>query len=285
MITDSDTNLILLSGIIYSDPRFSAIKKELQEITSSSGIINIFLPHTKDIWARDYMPIQVNSNKYIEYRYDPDYLQGIQADRRGLKSYPDLICSELKLNTVKTDIILDGGNVVKSLDAVILTDKIFAENASTYTRDELIKELKRLFEVNKIIIIPWDKNEEYGHADGMVRFIDNNTVLVQGYFDQYPLEFQKEFFGALDRYNYHIKKLSFESDPISTNSWVYLNFLQTKDVIIIPGLGIKDDYFALDQISGYFPEYANTNRIFQVNIRDIAKMGGGLNCLSWTIKS
>jgi len=40
---------------------------------------------------------------------------------------------------------------------------------------------KVVFETDKIIFIPWfknDKEEFCGHSDGMVRFIDEHTVLI-----------------------------------------------------------------------------------------------------------
>jgi hypothetical protein len=30
---------------------------------------------TKDIWIRDYMPIQLSDDKFLVYKYDPDYLK------------------------------------------------------------------------------------------------------------------------------------------------------------------------------------------------------------------
>ena len=35
-----------------------------------------FLKGTKDIWCRDYMPIQTESGKFIQFKYDPSYLKG-----------------------------------------------------------------------------------------------------------------------------------------------------------------------------------------------------------------
>ena len=34
------------------------------------------LKGTKDIWCRDYMPIQTESGKLVQFRYDPSYLKG-----------------------------------------------------------------------------------------------------------------------------------------------------------------------------------------------------------------
>ena len=177
MITDKDTNTIYFSEKLKE--KFPEISGHIYSALDLLGAECRFLPGTKDIWARDYMPVQVNEHKFIQYRFHPDYLQKFEA----IKSDPESICCGLKLKTLKSDIILDGGNVVKSDNCVIMTDKIILENIQTYNKGQLLTKLKDLFEVEKVVLIPWDRGERYGHADGMVRFIDNETVLLQGYYN------------------------------------------------------------------------------------------------------
>jgi len=191
MIEDIETNFVYFSEKLASDPKFSKAFKNIIEALEKCSIAYGFLPNTRDIWARDYMPIQIGEDKFVEYRYDPDYLQG--EEKRIVKTYPDMVCDKLGIKTIKTDIILDGGNVIKANNSLILTDKIVQENKGLYSEDGLVEELKRVFEVDKIILIPWDKKHEpYGHADGMVRFITDNKVLIQKYFDFYPEKFKTQ---------------------------------------------------------------------------------------------
>lgn len=245
------------------------------------GIAPDFLPKTNDIWARDFMPIQVNDNKFIEYRYDPDYLQAKKY--RELKTYSDIVCDTMGLKTVKTDIILDGGNVIKSSNHVLLADKIVLENLIKYSKEQLIDELKDLFEVDNIVLIPWDKQEPYGHADGMLRFIDNSTVLLQDYFQDYSDKFRTALYGALDKAGLSFEELKFEGENIDERSWAYMNFLQTKDIILLPSFGIPEDDIAYQQLKNCYPDYAE-GKIHQINMTEIANKDGALNCISWTIK-
>ncbi|MBA7580751.1 hypothetical protein ES708_22645 [subsurface metagenome] len=199
MISDRDTNNVYFSERLKTDSRFSDTCKQITDILDSFGVKPKYLPDTKDIWARDYMPIQVAKDKFIEYRYDPDYLQGTGKDRREIKTYPDIVCDSINLKTIKTDIILDGGNVVKSSNAIILTDKIVKENKRTYNRKVLLNRLHELFEVEKVILIPWDTECEYGHSDGMLRFIDNNTVLISGLYDTDVDDFKQQILRPLEQ--------------------------------------------------------------------------------------
>ena len=68
------------------------------------------------------------------------------------------------------------------------------------------------------------------------------------------------------------------------NSWAYINMLQTRDIIIVPGLGLPTDGEALEQIKELYPSYEG--RIYQVNTAPIVeRWGGALNCLSWTMSN
>ncbi len=285
MITDFETNTIYFSELLRSEKWFEKTFKDISEVLKSFGIAFKFLPKTKDIWARDYMPIQVAENKYIEYRYDPNYLQGDSdhKETREYKTYPDIVCDAIGLKTIKTDVILDGGNVVKHKNTVILTNKVIWENCRNYTQRELTKTLHELFEVDKIVFIPWDEECKYGHSDGMLRFINNNTVLISGFYETADEEFKTLIQKSLEK-----SKLDWYwlrvSEKEKEENIAYINFLQTKDLILIPSLNKREDETAFEQLSKYYPDYKSKNRIAKVDMRDIVKYQGALNCITWTTK-
>lgn len=281
MITDQETNFVYFSELFKQ--KFEQEYSEITSILAKHSVGFNTIPETKDIWVRDFMPIQVSENKFIEYQYDPDYLQAKKY--RKLKSYPDIICESIGLKTGKTDLIIDGGNVIKSKDCVILTDKVILENKDFYTKESLVKKLKELFEIEKIVLIPWDKSEPYGHADGMIRFMNGNKVLINGYFKEYSEQFQSCFFGELVKNELEFIELKFDVKmPNEELNWGYINFLQTKNVIIIPQFGIDEDKQAFEQFEKFFPDYAKENRIEKVNAVRIIGEGGVLNCMTWNIK-
>jgi agmatine/peptidylarginine deiminase len=244
-----------------------------------------FLNKTRDIWARDYMPIQTLKDKFVEFRFDPDYLQGTETERRELKTYPDMVCDDMGLKTVKSDIILDGGNVIKSDNSVIMTEKILMENWRTYNEPELIQQLEKLFETDRIIIIPQDPEDIYGHCDGIVRFIDNDTVLLNWFYRICDEYLRKSLLKPITEkgLKYEWLDLGLDSDEINGYNWAYINFLQTEDLILVPKMGIKEDDIAFSQICELYKSYADRGRVFQVDSREIIKKDGALNCVSWTI--
>ena len=74
MIADQNTNLVLVADTL--DREFSAISSGLRAILECQEIPLRTIPGTRSIWCRDYMPIQVSEDRFVQFRYAPDYLVG-----------------------------------------------------------------------------------------------------------------------------------------------------------------------------------------------------------------
>ena len=272
MVQDSQTNIVYLAeGLMFYHP----LVTELIGKFYTEDVEFHWLPRTKkqeNIWVRDYMPIQLEKDLFLQYRYDPDYLKGYPA------YMPDYcaICKDLGLQCITTDIVLDGGNVIKCADKVIMTDKIFKENPR-YQKDQLIDTIENLFRA-ELVIIPWDRYEMFGHADGMVRYIDGNRVLLNNYVNFDP-GLRKRLFDALSPH-FDVVELNYKAVRPSKMSWVFLNYLQVGDCLFVPWLPIWENKVAEAQLQEVFDGY----RIHMVGgIDEVAYEGGALNCVSWNI--
>ena len=227
MIIDIETNFLYISGLLgFRCPQFYS---EFIQLLESNNIKFELLSHTKDIWVRDYMPVQIRKNEFIQYDYDPNYLK--DKKHFHLKTYPAIVCKTLGINTRKADIVLDGGNIIKAKDSVILTDKIFAENL-IYSKSDLIQKLKNIFKVNKIIIIPRQPYDMYGHADGMIRFITDRKVLINNFSGE-SSSFQNKFYNALKDNGLEYIQLKFSKEYLNNKkNWGgYINYLHMKDLL------------------------------------------------------
>lgn len=243
------------------------IKQALEENGISYGL----LPNTKDIWARDYMPAYANGH-YVSYVYNPDYLQS-EKNKKYITDNVEEVFDLSNDSVIKTKLVIDGGNVIMCGDKVIMTDKIFVEN-SGLSKEEVVAEIESVFSA-KLVVIPWDKEEEYGHADGMVRFVSDNHVLINQYKD-IDLELRQKLIDALSPYFSKISELEY-GKASSQDSWAHINYLQVDNFIFVPQLGIMTDELAREQISKVFP----TSKIVPVEVKGIVKNGGALNCVSW----
>jgi agmatine/peptidylarginine deiminase len=229
MITDSQTNRVYFSQLLENKLQYAVFSKDLKSILDKHGIHYGFLPETLDIWCRDYMPVQTNSDNFIQYRYEPDYL--LSKKYRRIKTYPDLVCDHIGIQTRKTNIILDGGNIVKSKNKVIMTDKIIPENSPHFLKAELLSELRKLFEVDEIVLIPWFIEDEFGHADGILRFIDEEQVLVDGYHKLSKSAYGEKLYKVLKMHHLKPVELNFNVRYQSNKNWGYLNFLQMEKLL------------------------------------------------------
>lgn len=276
LITDSQTNTVFFSEWLKKD--FPKLYGEVHTILEKYYVPHGTLNYTNDYWCRDYMPIQVSNNTFIQYKYYPDYLLKHTKDNRYITN-PDKACEELGINIKKIDIILDGGNIIKCDDAIIMTEKVFKEN-SHHNKNQLISMLENVFQAD-IIFLPWDEAEIYGHSDGIVRYISDKKVLFTNYkdFDEKTADEMKNRLSE----KFDVKELHYSSSKKNPNSWAYINFLQTRQVIVVPGLNIEEDAEAISQFENFLPNYQN--RIEQVDASSILKLGGAFNCISWNIKS
>ena len=272
MIQDNQTNMVYMANGLS---HYETVCRNLLEALHREHIHAGFLPYTssyKHIWARDYMPIQLGKKQFLQYRYAPDYL----------KSYEDYIpqyqtiCRELRLKGKETPLVIDGGNVVCCGDKVIMTDKVFKEN-NGIGKKELIEALENCLQA-QVVIIPWDRYEIFGHSDGMVRWIGGNRVLLNNYAQADPA-LRERLLESLAPH-FVVEELEYDTPRPGKLSWAYLNFLQVKNRIFVPGLHAMEDPQALRQLQHFYPDC----KVIQVQgCEQLARDGGALHCVIWNI--
>jgi agmatine deiminase len=89
------------------------------EVLTSCNIGYGPLKGTKDIWAVDFMPIQTHLDRFVRFLCNPFYL--LPKKYANVVSDADGICQLLGIETLKSNIVLDGG------DVIIMTDRFFGE--------------------------------------------------------------------------------------------------------------------------------------------------------------
>jgi len=284
MITDSQTDFVYFSEKLQTG-RYSAFWNNLEPLLHQNNIDFKFIKNTKDIWCRDYMPIQISDKDFVQFRYYPDYLVEDSKYHDRLTIQSDIKNMD-KFKPIKSEFIIDGGNIVRSTNSVVMTDKIFKESIGQ--REDIIRELKTLLGVQNIYIIPMLSDDISGHADGMVRFINDNTLLV-GDYSYYPASWKKKMDTALTKTG--LKIISYPSinyeeknqDGDYTAMGVYINFAQIGDTILFPLFGLpgEKEMDALGLTESLYPNC----KVIPIDAMDIAEHGGVLNCITWNIKT
>ena len=259
---------------LTEDKTYKAAADRLLCALDNSSIEYRLLKNTHDIWMRDFMPVKTRSGNYVSFRYTPGYLRNFPNLRTDFQSE---IAPQLPLlHFTDSHINLDGGNVVfsPSKKTAIISDRIFSENPEL-SRDVLLSELENLLEA-RIVVIPSLRTDLTGHADGMVRFLDERTVL--GNRSSYRFGLETRTRSVLKKYGIETYDFPYFDSPGDSAVGCYLNFLETKHCVFLPVFGADADGEAVTAAEKLF-----SKTVVPVNIRDIAAAGGCLNCISWEL--
>lgn len=287
MILEEEKNTVAVSTTLgYEYPNVLAQLNTIDIIRKSL----VELPYTKDFWCRDYMPIQKSDGEFIDFIYRPDYLVRSKVNKKYLTSDKGKLVAYRKLvdnEPIKSDIILDGGNVVFAKNIygksfAIMTEKVFYENDATVRDEASIKHISKElanFLGCEIIFLPWDIFDVCGHTDGIVNYISEGKLLVN-------LKLSEKYIANEIRERLTTANFGLIDLPLSDYhelSWAHINILRTKDFVAIPKLNRVTDKEAYDFIKNLLLQYGAN--IYQIDTEDITtKYGGALNCMSWTVK-
>lgn len=214
--------------------------------------------------------------RFVSFRYEPCYLEDAPELKTNFKRD---VSTQFSFPVAYSNINLDGGNVVfsPSKKKVIISDRILTENPGV-TQAELIKTLEHRLKA-QIILIPSlkKKYDMTGHADGMVRFVDENTVIGNCVPSKNGLE--QRIKTVLRGYGIDVIDFPYFSSSNNSAIGCYLNFLETEQHIFLPVFDNEMDEKAVSSAKEIF-----SKMIVPVNINEIAKDGGVLNCISWERK-
>lgn len=280
MITDNPTNRVYFSNLLPE--KCPILNAHITEALQKRGIPFFYLVGTKDIWCRDYMPIQIDEGRYILYKYTPNYLQ----DKIGLQlqtNPEDVFQTEANQlhsfsgKSTAIDLIIDGGNVVKCGDKIVMTDKVFVENEDK-SPEGVQWLLEKAFH-SEVVFLPWDRKEKCGHSDGIIHYLGDKRVLMTNYAD-FDKTFAQDYLKILEKH-FDVAILKYNVKRKHERSWAYINFLQVGNLILVPQLGIPEDEQALEQISNALPDC----EVVGIPALEPVRRDGALNCISWNIKA
>lgn len=282
MLTDRNTHFVYFSSLLKNESRYRPFWNRLKPILESESIPYGFLEGTKDIWCRDYMPVQVAQNDFVQFRYLPDYCNNPKWQHK--LTQPEEVRLDLDPKPFISDLIIDGGNIVKGKNAAILTDKVFKENPGA-DKAEVVNMLRGQLQTQELFFIPKQPYDMTGHADGMLRFLDDRTLLVSDYQGESE-SWKKKYAAAIKAINLEVVVLpSVALDDRNdygdyTARGCYINFAQIDNKILLPFFDLEEDELVRKEMQRLYPDC----KLLPVAANEIAQDGGGLNCITWNIK-
>lgn len=278
MLTDNLTNAVYFSGRLPL--KCPVLSQSITATLQSYGVPYVILSDTKDIWCRDFMPIQVEKDRFVFYQYTPNYLRDalrLQTNTEEVFRAGENHLQHLQQSAVLIDLVIDGGNVVKCGDTIVMTEKVFVENKSK-TRSEVERILKDAFQC-ELLFLPWDHQEKFGHSDGIIHYAGDGKILLTNYDDISPYYYNR-FRKALEKH-FEVIPLKYQTKRPHARSWAYINFLQIGELVLVPQLGLEEDEQALEQIGNALPNC----EVVGIPALESVRRGGALNCISWNINA
>lgn len=281
------------------------IERFIQSLNSEAVIRLFETNQVQDIWARDFCPIYFTNNTVCKGLYNPSYFSKGQIikyadpDEQTGIALANFLELQIKYfqKAGKDNLILDGGNFIHNgQGSAIVTNRVIADNQNLSI--ERIREIfKTQLNISNLIFAPVEPGDETGHIDGMVRFVNEQTILVASYPDNYEIgdknisetdyKISKQFLDNLSHsLAEQFKVVRIESSIPKTDTKFpsafgnYINFLRIGDIVFLPQYGISQDRKAIDKFKNNFPNL--TVVLIRTDIDKLSKFGGVLNCISWT---
>ncbi len=297
-----------LTKIIPEDIELHIIVKSESIIEGISDVIKrkrhgrrVFfheVPSVMDIWIRDWAPIPVKNEKgevsLIKACYRPLYITGkdilfAEGDNEAGKGLVNI----LKCPIDEINLVWDIGNFTHNGNGTaIVTLRLKYDNPWC---DEITmrRHFKEKLGVEKLIFMKIEPGDPTLYVDGTVRFLDEKTIAVAKYPEDYIPENKYcdelvetlendlgEGFTILRIPNGPIEDLVTEGFPSAKGN--HLNFLRVGKYLFMPCYGDIEDEQAIEVIANNFPDI-NVIPVKSGEITKLARRGGVLNCISWGI--
>jgi len=185
----------------------------------------------------------------------------------------------LGIQPKKTDLLLDGGNLVNNnADKVITSRKFLTDNQLNET--EGVQVLQDLLEVTNVTILTPDE-PTLSHSDGMAALVCPDTIYMhlqpEPNHTIYKNELKKGCPGCT------IIEIEGFYDPriykggYASSCGVYVNCVVTDDFIYMPLFNHEKDDDALFK----FQNNLCGKKVIPIDVTTVCEMGGSLRCLSW----
>jgi len=233
-----------------------------------------------DIWMRDFTTI--NPTHPVQFKYT--WASVTQQESVEIQNSFIAFANQYGIERGISNLLLDGGNIVDNYAGkVIATTRFMDDNNLSET--EAKQQLMFLLAATKVAIIPPDE-DELAHADGMVCWVEDNTLLVNDYAED--TAFRNILLAELESSfpNTSIIEVPVEFEKIAQSKGeriesacgINLNATLTFNSLYVPVFGTPHDDEVLKII-----KQNTTKKVIAINAEGVCALGGSIRCLSWQL--
>lgn len=310
--TSARADLIILAAPMKDDPYYAEVAEEIfdfhiqfarqiqapdevliltddqfyDQYVKALGQDKVVKAPMSDIWMRDFTT--VNPSKPVMFRYTAEGQGGGTGGQRQADAVQDQFANMLAgagMSVPETDLLLDGGNYVDDYAGnVVLSRKFLRDNDLTEEAARI--RLRDFSGAKNVAFIEADEQGGLEHADGVVSFIDVNTLLVNAYPDDpdYADQLKIDLYAGLPNVKIYEIVAPYDDrviydDKFGSACGLYTNALVTQQHIYFPQFGIPEDQEALERIKSL-----TSRKVIPVASGQVCHMGGGVRCMSWQLQ-
>ena len=256
------------------------------EYVDALGEDKVAIAPMLDIWMRDFTISNVTDP--IMFRYTA----AGQGSGAGGQSEADEVQEAFAeamvragVSFAQTDLLNDGGNFVDDYAGnVVVSTKFLADNA--LSEDEARAVLTAMPGIENVAFIEADEQGGLEHADGVVSFVDENTLLINEYPEDpdYARQLKADLRRGLPGVTIHEVVTPYDGSEVYDERFgsacgLYTNALVTPERIYFPQFGVAEDAIALEQVRS-----ATSREVIPVMSGKVCQMGGGVRCMSWQLR-
>ena len=252
----------------------------------------------RDVWLRDFAPVQFTGATVVQFRYQPSYL-GRREARRIQEPFARWVQQALgQAMVVESPLVLDGGNVVLEPGAgsprCVVTERVLRDNPGQ-TEASVGAALVQLGAA-AVCVIPEEPGDSTGHADGMVAWLAPGVLAVNQLdqagsgkrLHQTVRERLRAAFGdsvLLVDLPYHPTNQSWRGFADASGDYANIVVLQPGGTALLPSFGAdaQDAAAAEDAAAAQVVAAHAAGAVIPVDCSRVARMGGAVRCLTWSV--
>lgn len=233
-----------------------------------------------DIWVRDFTT--VNPSHPVEFKYT--WASMSQQESVEVQNSFKTFANRYGIQRVTSDLLIDGGNIVDNYAGkVVTTTRFMEDNKLTYERAK--QELMYLLGATDVAIVEPDE-EVLAHADGMLSWIDENTLLVNDYSEDtaFRNSVLNELQSSFPTTTIIEVPVQFTENPpgewegFESACGIHLNATVTFNYIYVPIFNMPHDQEVISIITKN-----STKEVIEINTEGVCAMGGSVRCLTWQL--
>ena len=234
----------------------------------------LIMDHIDDPWVRDVsLPIP---SKDVQFTYVGG---STLKEARNTQSIFDKFIHEIGIATTRTDLLLDGGNLVNNNNNKVITSRKFLTD-NNLTEQQGVDELKHLLNVTHVSILTPDE-PKLGHSDGMAAYVCDDVIYMHKQLEPNHTMYRNELLkGCPDCTIVEIEGFFDDrtfKEGYASSCGVYVNCVVTDAFIYMPIFNHERDADAIFK----FRNNPCNKTVVPIDVTTVCEMGGSLRCLSW----